>query len=146
MQCFDCIGEGSAVLVRAAEPLDGHETMQLYRTSGKKSNEKQTRKRLQHHELANGPSKLCIALYISRDNCNKIDMTSSPDLWIEKSKDLRFRDRAFEVVEDKRIDSTPPEARNKLWRYFVKDSMSESRAKVGEIKKRQKLSQETITT
>lgn len=116
----------------------------MHQLRAKKRKEGVKRKRLSLHELANGPSKLCMAFDIRRENCDKIDMSESDELWLEESEDLNFKERKFEIQTDKRIgiDSTPMEARNKLWRFFVKDSWAESRAKVGELKKRQKLAEQ----
>lgn len=145
--CF-ALGEGSACLIRGIETLEDYETMHQFRSLPRKKSEDGTnvdgqkiKKRLNQHELANGPSKLCIAFDISRDKCDKIDMATSEEMWLENSLDMKFKNRDFQIALDKRIgiDSTPPEARNKLWRFYVKDSWAESRAKIGELKKTAKL-------
>lgn len=150
--CSYVVGDGSACLIRGIEPLEGYETMHHLRSipttkkkvdSGNDEQSNKEKKKLDTHQLANGPSKLCIAFDISRDKCDKIDMVTSDELWIETSRDLKFKNRDFEVALDKRIgiESAPPEARNRLWRFYVKDSWAESKAKIGELKKKAKLSQ-----
>jgi DNA-3-methyladenine glycosylase len=145
-------GEGAACLIRAVEPLEDYETMHKLRQRKPKSNTAnsavvvppestaavETKKRLKLHELANGPSKLCLAFGIQRSNCDKIDMVTSDELWLELNKDIRYLSRDFEIATSKRIgiDSTPPESRDKPWRFHIKDNFCESRAKVSEIKKR----------
>ena len=55
--CFNAVtreeGHGSAVLVRAIEPIEGEGLMRQRRTAAKK-----------RHDLTNGPGKLCLALGI----------------------------------------------------------------------------------
>lgn len=55
--CFNAVtredGHGSAVLVRAIEPIEGEVVMRQRRTAAKK-----------RHDLTNGPGKLCLALGI----------------------------------------------------------------------------------
>jgi DNA-3-methyladenine glycosylase len=72
--CFNVVaakpGVPEAVLVRALEPLEGIELMM------------RDRPQLKKEHIANGPGKLCIALGLGRAQ-NALDMTSSPELWIE---------------------------------------------------------------
>ena len=115
--------------------------MHTFRTTKKgETKTDSNKKRLKLHELCNGPSKLCMSFAIRRDNCDQLDMVTSDEMWLEESKDIRFKEKKFEISTDKRIgiDSTPPVARNRLWRFYVKDSWSESRAKIGELKKKAK--------
>ena len=76
--CFNIssIEPGAVVLIRAAEPLQGLETMAKFRSVKKKGVLKET-------ELCNGPSKLCIAMNMTKQNCNKMDLCESEVLWIE---------------------------------------------------------------
>ncbi|ODM95369.1 putative 3-methyladenine DNA glycosylase [Orchesella cincta] len=136
--CFNISAKdnGGACLLRAVELLEDYEIMQTLRKPPRKKTEtpeaeKKEVKRLKPHELTNGPSKLCLAFHINRDLCDKIDMTSSDELWVETSSNDIYNLRQFEISESRRvgIDSTPPEARNKLYRFFVKDNASVSKAK-----------------
>lgn len=71
-------GEGAAVLLRGLDPVDGIDHMQKIRS----------KKTLKEKDLCNGPSKLCQALKISKDKFNKVDMTSSDEIWLEDGEDL----------------------------------------------------------
>jgi 3-methyladenine DNA glycosylase Mpg len=57
------------------------------------------RKEFSSHELANGPSKLCMVFDITRDDCDKLDMTESDsELWLEESNgddESGFRNGGF---------------------------------------------------
>jgi DNA-3-methyladenine glycosylase len=79
-------GVPEAVLVRALEPLEGVELMMRERPHMKKEH------------IANGPGKLCIALGLGREQ-NALDMTSSPELWIEDEAPVNDA----EVVEGARV-------------------------------------------
>lgn len=75
---FPLTGEGAAVLLRGIDPVDGIDHMQKIRSQ----------KTLKEKDLCNGPSKLCQALKISKDKFNKVDMTSSDEIWLEDGEDL----------------------------------------------------------
>jgi len=51
-------------------------------------------------ELCSGPSKLCQAMNITKDNLNKEDMVVSKTLWIENDLEI---DTDFQVVTSTRI-------------------------------------------
>lgn len=72
--CMNCVaraeGRGEAVLIRAAEPLDGLEMM------------RRRRGREGVMELCSGPAKLCQAFGIDR-SVDGEDLTSSWKLWVE---------------------------------------------------------------
>uniref|UniRef100_H2ZCG6 DNA-3-methyladenine glycosylase n=1 Tax=Ciona savignyi TaxID=51511 RepID=H2ZCG6_CIOSA len=67
-------GKGDAVLLRAAEPLEGFEIMQENRA--KSTSEKQKK------NVTNGPSKLCQALAITKEQ-DKLDLSTSEEMWLE---------------------------------------------------------------
>lgn len=79
--CFNISskGEGAAVLIRSAEPLSGLEVMLERRGRGNKKIPVGTR------SLCNGPGKLCQALNITKDSFNKVDITSSEDLFLARN-------------------------------------------------------------
>lgn len=87
--CFNISSQepGSAVLLRSLHPIEGIEEMKKFRTSQRKG---KSSKELKITELCNGPSKLCMAMNIRKDNCNKIDMSNSEELWIEDGMDFNF--------------------------------------------------------
>jgi DNA-3-methyladenine glycosylase len=72
--CFNCVteaeGSGTAVLIRAIEPLEGIERMRHLRGP-----------RVAERDLANGPAKLCQALEIDAA-LNQADLTGDA-LWLE---------------------------------------------------------------
>jgi DNA-3-methyladenine glycosylase len=111
--CFNIssVEPGAAVLLRALEPIQGLEIMKKFRTAKKKGPLKDT-------ELCNGPSKLCIAMNVTKDNCNKIDLTESERLWIE---DDGGRIEATQIVNCRRIGiaSAGEEWAAKPLRFYV---------------------------
>lgn len=66
----EAVGIGSAVLIRAIEPLNHFETL------------KTNRQREKIHELTTGPGKLCEALQINLTH-NGTSLCDRKDLWIE---------------------------------------------------------------
>jgi len=99
-------GKPEAVLIRALEPLTGEEIMVKRRSQqGKIAN------------LTNGPSKLCMAMGISKVQ-NKKDITAPP-LYVEDaslvSQDL--------IVETSRIGvDYSGEWKNKPWRFYIRNN------------------------
>ena len=71
--------EGSAVLLRAAEPLEGIADMRALRG------------RDALHELCSGPGKLCQAFAVDR-SLDGADLTRGGDLWIAEGEPLSRRD------------------------------------------------------
>lgn len=103
--CFNivtgAIGEGSAVLVRAVEPLDGVETMMCHR--GKTG-----------VELTNGPAKLCQALRINKE-LNGHDLSKDP-LTLTPSYPLPTE----EITQTTRIGIS--QAKDIPWRFYISSS------------------------
>jgi DNA-3-methyladenine glycosylase len=94
-----------AVLIRALEPCEGLEFMQM------KSRE------FNPHKILNGPGKLCKVLEIDR-NLNRHDLTAPP-LWIEQGIEIVPR----EVTKSARINiSYAEEWAEKLLRFSIKDT------------------------
>jgi DNA-3-methyladenine glycosylase len=115
--------EGSAVLLRAVEPLEGELTMQLHRKAHQKS--KNSDKCYKSHELCNGPSKLCMSLAIDRFTCNSRDLALWPGMWIERANEAPPE----KVVTSTRIgiDSVEAEWRLKPLRFYLLGSKSVSK-------------------
>lgn len=94
-------GVGSAVLIRAVEPIEGVEFMREFRyKDGPK--------------LSNGPAKLCQALGIDK-NLNAHDLTKSPLKLIVQppiNHDLIAKSKRIGIREGKEL----------LWRFYVQDS------------------------
>lgn len=109
--CFNIssAGEGCAVLIRALEPMDGISQMREIRCKSSKKNQKDS-------SLVNGPSKLCQALQIIKSSCNKIDLTSSNELWLESGYSVPID----EIVHCPRINiGYAEEWVEKLLRFYI---------------------------
>jgi len=103
------VDDGSAVLIRALEPLEGISIMENNRNTKDKFN------------LLSGPAKLCQALAIDK-NMNGHNLTKSPlRLIIKKSIDKNLIGRSA------RIGIREPEDNSLLFRVFLKDSKYLSR-------------------
>jgi DNA-3-methyladenine glycosylase len=94
-------GEGAAVLIRAVEPLEGHELLQQ-------------RRQALGRELTNGPAKLCQALVITKV-MNGHDLAEAP-LRLELQDPLP----SDSIVRTTRIGISRDTHRP--WRFFVKDN------------------------
>lgn len=111
------LGEGCAVLIRAAEPIEGIECMASHRTSTRISSApKKSLTNLKTHELCNGPSKLCISFQLHKKH-SKYSMCSWKHLWIENSN----IDEKINIVKCPRIgiDGYGAEWSNKPLRYYI---------------------------
>ncbi|XP_015922971.1 uncharacterized protein [Parasteatoda tepidariorum] len=112
--CFNIssLEEGSAVLIRSIEPLQGETLMQQLRSIKRKNDNL-----LKHKDLCNGPSKLCEAFKITKEELNMDDLSVSNNLWFEQGSDVS------DIIACKRIgiDSCGDEWANKPLRFYVKD-------------------------
>lgn len=95
-------GYGSAVLIRAVKPLEGLDVMRRLRHDAADS------------QLTNGPGKTCQALGIDKQ-LNGHDLHKSPLVLILKEPLL-----TTEVAQAMRVGIS--EAKDKLWRFYVKGS------------------------
>ena len=115
--CFNIVtnikDEPEAVLIRAVEPLDNFNLISNIRF--KKDYDELTK--YQKKNLTNGPSKLCSALNITReDNYKKLYLEG--DLYLEHNPN-----KNFEIVETTRIGiDYAEEAKDFLWRFYIKDN------------------------
>lgn len=114
--CFNVItkeeGVAEGVLIRAVEPLEGLDMMSQNRF--KKSFNELTN--TQKKNLTSGPSKLCMALDITKEN-NKEDLCIGK-LYIEEGIK-----EDFEIIHTKRVGiDYAEEAKDFLWRYYIKDN------------------------
>lgn len=111
------IGPGKAVLIRAVDIIEGQDTMKKLRTK------KQPNKELKEKELANGPSKLCQAFNISKEEFNKVDLTTCDHLWLEKGETVN----ASEIVSSARINiGYAEEWKDKPLRFYILGNKSVS--------------------
>jgi DNA-3-methyladenine glycosylase len=97
----DSVGIGSAVLIRAVEPLEGIEYMQDLRNhSG--------------HDLTNGPAKLCQALAIDKQ-LNGHDLNVTPlKLIVQKPIDKH------QITQTKRVGIS--QAKDVPWRFYITEN------------------------
>jgi len=116
--CFNVItkeeGSPEGVLIRAIEPIDGIEVMSKLRFK-KEFNELT---KTQFKNLTSGPSKLCIAMNINKEN-DKQDLCASK-LYIEQA----VENEKVEIKEAKRIGiDYAEEAKDFLWRFYVANNI-----------------------
>ena len=103
------------VLIRGIEPLEGIEEMSKLRY--KKSYEELSN--YEKKNFSNGPSKLCMALGIDKGE-NGINTISSEEIYVEDDSLIK---KDFSIVEAKRIGiDYAEEARDFLWRFYIKDN------------------------
>ncbi|MCA9084501.1 MAG: DNA-3-methyladenine glycosylase [Planctomycetaceae bacterium] len=106
-QCFNVVTEaehvGSAVLIRAVQPLEGLETMQLRRKMNRIQN------------LCRGPARLCEAFDIGREHDGH-NLTTGEDLWIADLPGLP----SLNVAQSPRIGVTSNH--EALLRFYVADN------------------------
>jgi len=97
-------GKPEAVLIRALEPMAGEEIMA-----------KRRGQQVKVANLTNGPSKLCMAMDISKAQ-NKTDLTAPP-LYIEYASLVPTGD----IVEATRVGvDYSGEWKNKAWRFYIR--------------------------
>jgi len=98
-------GKPEAVLIRALEPVAGQDIMAKRRGA----------RQAKATNLTNGPSKLCMAMDISKSQ-NKTDLTSPP-LYIKNAPPVPKED----IVETTRIGvDYADEWKNRPWRFYIK--------------------------
>lgn len=95
------VGHGSAVLIRAVEPVEGIELIREMRRSG-----------VSDANLTNGPGKLCQAFGIDKA-LNGHDLREVPLRLI-----LQPPIPASQIIQTTRIGIT--QARDRLWRFYLK--------------------------
>lgn len=114
--CFNIVtreeGVPQAVLIRAAEPIDGLDVMA--RSRFKKEYAELSRS--QEKALTNGPGKLCAALSIDRGQ-NGADLCGDV-LYVEEGETQDIR-----IVHSKRIGiDYAGEAKDYLWRFYIENN------------------------
>ncbi|WP_346968075.1 DNA-3-methyladenine glycosylase [Clostridium disporicum] len=102
-----------AVLIRALEPLNEFDYISQIRY--KKDFNELTKTQIKN--LANGPSKLCLAYLIAK-NLNEYKLYEKGELYVEEHES-----EDFEIVETKRIGiDYSEEAKDFLWRFYIKNN------------------------
>lgn len=76
-------------------------------------------KELKDTELCNGPAKLCIAFNINKDNCNRLNLCESDELWLEVDPEFDYND--VQIMRTSRIGvkSAGEEWANKPLRFYI---------------------------
>ncbi|XP_014226303.1 uncharacterized protein LOC106652073 [Trichogramma pretiosum] len=120
--CFNISSqeEGSAVLIRALEPLEGIELMREHRSCKPYAKvQKKLSKELKEHELCNGPSKVCMAMKLEKKH-SKYSLCDWKELWIEEDP---TQEEVKKIIECKRIgiDKVGQEWADKPLRYYIYD-------------------------
>ena len=116
--CFNVItkeeGFPEGVLIRAIQPIEGLDEMSKLRF--KKDYNELTKAQIKN--LTTGPSKLCIAMNVNKEN-NKQDLCISK-LYIEDSVEKE----KIEIIEAKRVGiDYAEEAKDFLWRFYIKNNI-----------------------
>ena len=101
----EAAGRPSAILIRAIEPLEGIERMQVRRGTNRLL------------DLARGPARLCEALDIDRRHDGH-DLTLGQELWV--ADDGQLNGTQLTICKSPRIGVTS--AHGRLLRYFLKGS------------------------
>ena len=112
--CFNVSsqGEGAAVLLRAAQPIEGLTTMRENRQARRKAGAREVKER----DLCSGPSKLCQAFNIDKSlNCS--DLTSSPHIWFEEPAEAA---EDVEIVETTRVGIEGSGGASLPLRWYIK--------------------------
>ncbi|MDO5779947.1 MAG: DNA-3-methyladenine glycosylase [Clostridium sp.] len=116
--CFNVVTNkkdvAEAVLIRAIEPINELDYISNIRYN-KKYDELT---RAQSKNLTNGPSKLCLAYLLNKD-LNAIKLYEKGAVYITDDNN-----EDFEIVESKRIGiDYAEEAKDFLWRFYIKDNI-----------------------
>jgi 3-methyladenine DNA glycosylase Mpg len=85
---------------------------------------KKETKKLQ--DLANGPSKQCIAIHIKKSLLNQMDLANCDSLWLQDSIfEEDWKENNFKIVKSKRIDIqyVEEEAINQLYSFYIKSNI-----------------------
>ncbi|WP_133016348.1 DNA-3-methyladenine glycosylase [Clostridium cuniculi] len=116
--CFNVVTNkkdvAEAVLIRAIEPINELDYISNIRYN--KKYDKLTK--AQSKNLTNGPSKLCLAYLLNKD-LNAVKLYEKGAVYITDDNN-----ETFEIVESKRIGiDYAEEAKDFLWRFYIKDNI-----------------------
>jgi DNA-3-methyladenine glycosylase len=116
------------VLLRALEPLEGLEFMQLERGKRRKSTSSKP-KELNAHELCSGPAKLCMSFNITKSSCNEQDLTVWDGMWVEEGESNQKSLDPYHTMTSHRIgiDSVGTQWASKPFRFYLLGNSSVSR-------------------
>ena len=116
--CFNVVTNkkdiAEAVLIRGIEPINGLDYISNIRYN--KKYDELTKAQLKN--LTNGPSKLCLAYLLNKD-LNAVKLYEKGQVYITDENN-----EEFEIVESKRIGiDYAEEAKDFLWRFYIKDNI-----------------------
>ena len=116
--CFNVVTNkkdvAEAVLIRAIEPINELDYISNIRYN--KKYDELTKVQLKN--LTNGPSKLCLAYLLNKD-LNAVKLYEKGNVYITDENN-----ETFEIVESKRIGiDYAEEAKDFLWRFYIKDNI-----------------------
>ena len=115
-------GIPECVLIRAIEPIS--EINEI--SQNRYSKDYKDLSSYQKKNICNGPGKLCKALKIDK-NLN-FESILGNKLYIIDNTNLNNENKKFEIVESKRVNiDYAEEAKDYLWRYYIKDNKHISR-------------------
>lgn len=110
-------GVPQCVLIRAVEPISPIDVISQNRYSENFVDLTTYQKK----NICNGPGKLCKALKIEKDLNFKSIL--GDELYIIDNLDIDNDDQKFEIIESKRVNiDYAEEAKDYLWRYYIKDN------------------------
>ncbi|VDO94504.1 unnamed protein product [Soboliphyme baturini] len=116
-QCINIstLEEGSAVLIRAAEPIAGLDEMIRARSTNRARSSA-----LKTKDLCSGPSKLCQALSITKQAFDQHDLTTSLKLYLAEDG---FSTTTDDIVACPRIGiEYASEWAKKPWRFYLREN------------------------
>lgn len=116
--CFNVISgsenKAEGVLIRAIEPLNEFDYLAQKRFNQRYDELTKAKEK----SLTNGPSKLCLAYSIDKED-NYKKLYEKGDLYIEDTD----KNESFQIVEAKRVGiDYAEEAIDFLWRFYIKDN------------------------
>lgn len=116
--CFNVVTNkkdvAEAVLIRALEPINELDYISNIRYNKKYDELTKT----QSKNLTNGPSKLCLAYLLNKD-LNAVKLYEKGAVYITDDNN-----EDFEIVQSKRIGiDYAEEAKDFLWRFYIKDNI-----------------------
>ncbi|KAL1475920.1 hypothetical protein MTO96_036932 [Rhipicephalus appendiculatus] len=117
--CFNISseGDGAAVLLRSAVPLQGVDLMRRLRGARRKD----AGRKLKLFELCNGPSKLCLAMNITKETLNKEFLPDSQALWLERDGEGDVPPEEIVVSRRVGIEGAGRESAAKPLRFYLRD-------------------------
>lgn len=116
--------QGGCVLIRALQPINGMKEMRENR--GKKR--KEASPTLKEHQLCNGPSKLCQALNINKNNLNALDLTTNKTFFLVDDNKTLYKENEIIICKRIGIEGYGAETASLPYRFYVKGNKNVSKA------------------